>query len=116
MSYPTAISRQDDGGIRITWDDATETCWTPSQLRARCPCATCREQKRGTSQGTQGAEGKSGAAPLVLPVISAAEARPLQVQSMRPVGNYAYSITFSDGHSSGIFPFVLLKDQNGADS
>jgi DUF971 family protein len=28
---------------------------------------------------------------------------------MSPVGNYAYSIRFSDGHSAGIFPYELLK-------
>ena len=31
-----------------------------------------------------------------------AEARPLTIQGMKPVGNYAYSIDFSDGHGSGI--------------
>jgi DUF971 family protein len=27
---------------------------------------------------------------------------------MRPVGNYAYNIAFSDGHDSGIFTFDHL--------
>jgi DUF971 family protein len=28
---------------------------------------------------------------------------------MQPVGNYAYNVRFSDGHSSGIFGFDLLR-------
>ena len=43
-------------------------------------------------------------------MISAAEARPLKVESMRPVGNYAYNIAFSDGHNSGIFTLGMLRE------
>jgi DUF971 family protein len=28
---------------------------------------------------------------------------------MEPVGNYAYSIRFSDGHDTGIYTFELLQ-------
>jgi DUF971 family protein len=28
---------------------------------------------------------------------------------MQPVGHYAYSIVFSDGHSTGIYTFELLR-------
>jgi len=104
MSIPTALGREDDGTIRITWDDDTQTQWSPSELRKACPCATCREKKRKDQDAPP--------RPRVLPVISAAEARPMKVEAMRPVGNYAYSITFSDGHDSGIFSFALLKRQS----
>jgi hypothetical protein len=43
---------------------------------------------------------------------SAAEAQPLRIESMRPVGNYAYNIAFSDGHNSGIYSFAMLKREN----
>ena len=36
------------------------------------------------------------------------EARPTTIEHMRPVGNYAYNIGFSDGHDSGIFTFDYL--------
>jgi len=29
---------------------------------------------------------------------------------MKPVGNYAYTISFSDGHDTGIFTFELLRE------
>jgi DUF971 family protein len=50
-----------------------------------------------------------------LPVLSAAEARPLTISKMEPVGNYAYSIEFSDGHGTGIYTLELLR-QLGRDA
>ncbi len=47
---------------------------------------------------------------MVLPVLSMAEAQPLRIDGMRPVGNYAYNIAFSDGHDSGIFTFDYLRE------
>lgn len=99
-SQPTAITRDPSGAILIQWDDATETRWTVFQLRKACPCATCREKKRATVEAPP--------KPTMLPVISSAEARPLRIESMRPVGNYAYNISFSDGHNSGLFTLPML--------
>jgi DUF971 family protein len=42
-------------------------------------------------------------------VLSLAEARPLKVLDMKPVGNYAYSIAFSDGHDTGIYTLEFLR-------
>lgn len=100
---PVSIEREGDSAITITWQDGLVTRWTVAGLRKACPCATCREKKRSASPKSEG-PGK----PLALPVLSAAEARPLRIESMRPVGSYAYNITFSDGHSSGIYPFAML--------
>ncbi len=100
---PVSIEREGDAAIVITWSDQVVTRWTVAELRKACPCATCREKKRGEASETAG-PGK----PLMLPVLSAAEAQPLRIESMRPVGSYAYNIAFSDGHSSGIFPFAML--------
>ncbi len=98
---PTAIERVGDAAIRISWSDGSEVTWSAGQLRKDCPCATCREKRRGDQD-------KAEAKPLGLPVLSAAEARPLTIESMSPVGSYAYNIAFSDGHSSGIFPLETL--------
>ncbi len=99
---PLLIQREGDSAIRIEWSDQTITNWTVGELRKACPCATCREKKRG-------AEAKAAGNPrAMLPVLSAAEARPLRIESMSPVGSYAYNIAFSDGHSSGIYPFAIL--------
>ena len=38
------------------------------------------------------------------------ETVPLTVESMRPVGQYAYAIVFSDGHDSGIYTLEYLHE------
>ena len=43
-------------------------------------------------------------------MISLEEAQPLRVAGMQPVGSYAYTIAFSDGHDTGIFEFSLLRE------
>ena len=99
---PESINRDGESAIVIQWSDGRQTRWTAAQLRDRCPCATCRERRRG------GDEQAPESAPRSLPVLSAAEARPLAIASMRPVGAYAYNIAFSDGHSSGLFQLQML--------
>lgn len=106
-AVPVSIEREADAAIVITWSDNRVTRWSVVKLRKSCPCATCREKKRG-----EAAETKSAGKPPMLPVLSPAEARPLRIESMRPVGSYAYNIAFSDGHSSGIYPFALLRESS----
>lgn len=101
---PVKIRREGEA-IVIAWDDQTEDRWTPGQLREACPCATCREKRAGKEDQAAPTESKRPR----LPVLSAAEARPLQVESMQPVGNYGYNVRFSDGHHSGIFTFGRLS-------
>ena len=45
---------------------------------------------------------------------SAAEAQPLMVQGVKPLGNYAYTIAFSDGHDTGIYKLELLRQLGDA--
>ncbi|MEM9585645.1 MAG: DUF971 domain-containing protein [Planctomycetota bacterium] len=96
---PTELQRVGNSGVSIIWSDGTTTKWSTGQLRSVCPCALCREKKQSNQEK---------AVPTMLPVLSAAEAAPLTITGMRPVGNYAYNIAFSDGHSSGVYQFALL--------
>ncbi|MCA9137769.1 MAG: DUF971 domain-containing protein [Planctomycetales bacterium] len=100
---PVSITRDGESAITITWTDGRTTRWTANQLRSACPCATCREKKRSREEVDE-----SGRKSLTLPVLSPAEARPLSITSMRPVGTYAYNIAFSDGHSSGLYQLEML--------
>ena len=97
---PVEISRDGETRIRIRWSDGMESLWEARDLRKACPCATCREKKSGKVDRKEG---------LGLEVIPMKEAVQMQVAGMRPIGNYAYAIEFSDGHSSGIFGFDLLR-------
>src|ERR1043165_1937223 len=99
-AIPTNLALLPDKRLRIEWSDGAKRAYTVKQLRDACPCATCRE--------THGP--KPAPPPLSLPVLSAAEARPLELLGMQPVGNYAYAIAFSDGHDTGIYTFDLLRE------
>ncbi len=97
---PTALEMIDEKTLRIHWDDGKVLDYAPASLRKACPCASCRE--------------KSKSEDLVparkMQILSASEAAPLRIASMRPVGNYAYNIGFSDQHSSGIYSLELLRN------
>jgi DUF971 family protein len=99
---PTAIARcgaaAAGGAIEITWSDGARRVYSPRLLRDACPCATCREQRAAPRT------------PALLPVLSPAEVAPLAITGMRPVGQYAYAIGFSDGHSSGIYTLEYLRE------
>ena len=98
--YPTHIELADETRLRITWDDGQISEYAVSALRAACPCASCREKRTAAAQPTQ----------ELLPVLSPAEAQPTRIVGMKPVGNYAYSIQFNDGHDTGIFTLEFLRD------
>lgn len=97
--YPTQIERIPDGRLRVVWSDGSPMTYSIRTLRDNCPCATCREKH--SVPPAPAAE--------LLRVLSPAEVRPLDISSMRPVGNYAYSIQYSDEHDSGIYTFELLR-------
>lgn len=100
---PTSLERVGSAGLRIHWSDESSTEYSAAELRKACPCATCREKhSAGSKEESTGIGG--------LPVLSLAEAQPLAIRGMRPVGNYAYNIAFNDGHDSGIYTFDYLLE------
>ncbi len=97
--YPTSLKRTGDRKLEIAWSDGVTRRYGFRALRDACPCATCREKRNAPPPD-----------PFTLPVLSQAELAPLAIAGMQPVGNYAYSIAFSDGHDTGIFSFTLLRE------
>ena len=98
LPQPTKLEITAMNRLRITWSDSQVRDYSFRELRDNCPCATCREKRKAPP-----------ASPLQLPIISAAEAQPLSITAMKPVGNYAYSIEFSDGHNTGIYTLETLR-------
>jgi DUF971 family protein len=96
---PQKLELRGQNRLYIEWSDGQKREITVSALRKACPCATCREKRAQPPAPTTG-----------LPVLSLAEARPLAILGMKPVGNYAYSISFSDGHDTGIFTLEFLRE------
>jgi len=100
---PVDISRREtESGrpptIEIIWSDGLTARYSPRLLRDACPCASCRELRAAP------------AAKPLLPVLEPRDTLPLTVTGMSPVGQYAYAIEFSDGHSSGIYTLEYLHE------
>jgi len=101
--YPTQVSRSDNGALIISWSNGSEQSIPYKMLRDQCPCATCIEKRIGDT--TDGPKTNSN----LFPILTAEETRPLAIESMEPVGNYAYRIQFTDGHGTGVYTIEYLR-------
>jgi DUF971 family protein len=102
--HPTDLKLTSSHQLSITWSDGQTHTLTVRTLRDHCPCASCREKRGGESK-----------TPDLLPVLRPEETQPLRIVQMRPLGNYAYSISFSDGHDTGIYTLECLRELGHAE-
>ena len=88
-------------GVDIAWSDGHSSHYDFPYLRDHCPCATCNEEryKKGALAPPVGSP--SAVLPIFKPTTSA--------RAAKPIGNYAVQLTFSDGHSTGIYSFDYLR-------
>ncbi|HYK40171.1 MAG TPA: DUF971 domain-containing protein, partial [Candidatus Eremiobacteraceae bacterium] len=72
-------------------------------LREQCPCATCNDErdKKASLAEASTAFASSPALPMFKPKPRATAAT--------QVGNYAIQLSFSDGHSTGIYSYDYLR-------
>jgi DUF971 family protein len=103
MTLSPRSLRNAGDALEIDWSDGLTQRVSWRKLREACPCASCRVERAQPPKSQ----------PL-LAVLSPAETQPLAPVSMRPAGNYAYAIAFSDGHSSGIYSLELLRELGDA--
>ena len=90
-------------GVDIKWADGHASHYDFAYLRDACPCATCNDE-RGKKDAFLAAA--PGAAPFnPLPMF---KPKP-RAEGAAQVGNYAISISFSDGHSTGIYSYDHLR-------
>ena len=92
--------RGDADALTLEWADGAVHRVTWRELRDRCPCATCAQSH---------VKPNTPASLDLLPVLSLAETQPLRALWMRPLGNYAYAIQFTDGHNTGIYSLDYLR-------
>ncbi|MEM8945004.1 MAG: DUF971 domain-containing protein [Planctomycetota bacterium] len=85
--------------LEIQWSDGLVHRYTVRHLRDNCPCANCMEKKKAPPPP-----------PTSLPILTAAETQPLRIAKMEPMGRYAYSIQFSDGHDTGLYTLDALRE------
>lgn len=92
---PIGLSKQGDDRLVIQWNDGHTSSYTWTHLRNQCPCAGCREERSKP--------------PDPFRVLKPSELVPLRPVALTPVGRYAYKITWSDGHDTGIYTLEHLR-------
>lgn len=91
MPLPIEIIGLGKSSVTIVWDEGHEAVYDARALRLRCACAQCIHEITGQ--------------PLLDPTKVPER---LVIDAMELQGNYGLRITFSDGHSTGIFRFADL--------
>ena len=86
------------GTLELEWADGHVTTYGAHDLRWLCPCAFCR--------GEAGLPGWLDTSPTLSPI-------QIQLVDVHLVGSYALAPTWGDGHQTGYYPFVLLRDRCG---
>jgi DUF971 family protein len=96
LPRPVALNKQGLTHLNIQWSDGHRSVYAWKHLRDRCPCAGCREDNLKP--------------PDPFRILKPEELVPLAPVALTPVGFYAYRITWSDGHDSGLFTLEHLRE------
>tara|TARA_B100001059_G_C17250654_1_gene294125 strand:- start:28 stop:348 length:321 start_codon:yes stop_codon:yes gene_type:complete len=86
------IYQINDRTLGITWTDDKVSEFDVVDLRKQCPCASCVDEYTGKK--------------ILKPETIADSIRPTHIRS---VGKYALTISFTDGHTTGIYTFKMLR-------
>ncbi len=74
--------------VVVTWEDGHVSVLPLDYLRSWCPCAVCQGHA---------------------PTAKYLELRGQELMHVEAVGNYAVSLTWQDGHNTGIYSFRWLR-------
>lgn len=94
---PTRIAQHDARTLSIEWADGIRSLFDVRALRLACACAECVDEWSGE--------------PRVAVASIPADVAPTGIHA---VGRYAIQIDWSDGHSTGIYPFARLRNLSDA--
>jgi DUF971 family protein len=92
---PVSLIKEGDDRLLIDWSDGHRGVYSWMNLRQSCPCASCQEERQKP--------------PDPFRILKPSELQPLKPLSIAPVGFYAYKITWSDGHDTGIYTLESLR-------
>ncbi len=97
---PTDIAiHKKDSLMTITWADGHTSQIPFALLRNACPCAEC-------AGGHENMRSDPNPDVFFIPLHNSRETELVDVQ---PVGNYAITITWGDGHKYGIYQWAYLR-------
>jgi DUF971 family protein len=87
--HPLEVRRDVDGHVvHISWNDGHESTYPFAHLRGWCPCAGCQGHS-GEKRYIDGANS--------------------ELQRIAPVGRYALTFVWGDGHETGIYTYPYLR-------
>jgi len=92
VSQPRQVEIGADGGLSILWDDGHRALYPPRVLRLACKCALCEDEWSGERR-----------------LQAASVPADIRALAVKPVGRYGLQVTWSDGHSTGIYTFDRLR-------
>ncbi|MDE0219327.1 MAG: P-loop NTPase [Spirochaetaceae bacterium] len=82
----------DESSITVSWEDGSVDRVANRELRANCRCARCVDEFSGEQLLDVGR----------IPA-------DIRADEVRVVGNYALAVTWSDGHSTGLYPYRTIR-------
>lgn len=109
MIRPRDLKIDNDNGVMtISWTDGSATRHLISELRKKCPCATCRAEREQLSK-------QKG--PIIRIIkTEGPTVQQAQIIDYAPMGRYALAFTFNDGHNTGIYTYDFLREMSTAAS
>jgi ATP-binding protein involved in chromosome partitioning len=90
---PKKFEVDSDGNLRVDWADGAQASYKAYDLRIGCPCAECVDEDTG----------KRMLDPAQVPL-------DITAREVSAVGNYGLALQFSDGHGTGIYTFIELRE------
>lgn len=93
MVKAVKIKLKDNSSLFIKWEDDSESNIPLKKLRRLCPCASCVIERERESKN-------------YIPIFNQNQ---VTISSLNPVGSYAISISWQDGHTTGIYEYTYLK-------
>lgn len=84
--------------MTIKWNNGEESGFSFDLLRNSCPCAECRG-------GHANMKSEPDDSMFIIPLM---DSRTTQLTGIKPVGGYAISLDWADGHSAGIYTWHYL--------
>lgn len=102
-SYPLELDLDRDECLRIRFADGVQREIPLGILRRQCPCASCRTERE-----------KQNDNPLRVLPVRASEREMTTARTAQVLGTYAVKITWNDGHDTGIYDFVYLRELSDA--
>ncbi len=91
--HPLGLGQDGPGTLVIDWSDGHRCSLDVRALRLACPCAECVDEWTGEQRLREDAVPDN--------------VRPVRID---PVGQYALTVAWTDGHTTGIYTFERLAE------